>query len=188
MGEKSQTIPGNARRHPRNAFPLARRGREDLPPRSPHPDKSGSVTQPRSHAELPGHQDTRQGFFFGGGQPCPLPSAPHVSCRSAPAPLRGGQFLLGFLPGIAPVPAGWNGNTRSGLSPALYQEKQRRKNPTSCSRDLFPVPEAGELPDTPPTHLQKQREKLKPTLKTQSSGYSTPTPSSGVFPHFPRAP
>lgn len=55
---------------------LTRRGREDLPPRSPYPAESGSVTQPRSHAGLPGHRDTRQGFFLGGGTALPPPLGP----------------------------------------------------------------------------------------------------------------
>lgn len=42
--------------------PLARRGMEDLPPRSLYPAKTRSVTQPCSLPEiLSRHQDTRKG-------------------------------------------------------------------------------------------------------------------------------
>lgn len=162
---------------------LTRRGREDLPPRSLYPAESGSVTQPRSHAGLPGHRDTRQGFFLGGGQPCPLLSAPDVSCRSAPAPLTR-QAVPPRLPPRHRHGASWNGNTRPGLSP----EKQRRKKSHISLSSPFPWYPRQENCLTPPPHLRKQHEEPKPTLKSQSSGSSTPTPSLGTFPPLSPSP
>lgn len=123
------------------------------------------------------------GFFFGGGQPCPLLSAPDVSCRSAPAPLTR-QAVPPRLPPRHRHGASWNGNTRPGLSP----EKQRRKKSHISLSSPFPWYPRQENCLTPHTLLQKQHEEPKPTLKSQSSGSSTPTPSLGTFPPLSPSP
>lgn len=140
-GPGGREIPDYSRKRTETSpkcLPPSQEGKGGPPASLPAPSQkwvSDTAPLTRGAPRAPGHPP---GVFFWGGPPCPLPSAPHVSCRSAPAPLRGGQFLLGFLPGIAPVPAGWNGNTRSGLSPALYQEKQRRKKSHILLSRSFP--------------------------------------------------